>query len=980
MRPAPGPGAAIAVVALVFALASASPGQTRLAAPDVLAAFEVTTGTIQRLDVPAQDGLPFTLVIEIEGVARTVSLHPYSLRAPSFQVLVDGLQSYPVPQSATYRGAVEGYSSSQVALSRVGASLSGVIILAPGRPLIGVQPLREVVPTAPVTEHFVHDSRDNLPSPNVCGAAVPGMGFSPLAGGGGVRSGGVLEYAEIAYDCDYQFYQDNGSSIPATVQDTENILNAADLIYQNDVNIAYMVTTIIVRSSQASNPYTTNNPSGLLSQFQSYWLTNHQGVQRDIAHLNTGRNLSGSVIGIAYLGGVCSLGNGYGLSERYTSNVTSRTGLLAHELGHNWGAGHCSGGGCFIMCPGLGGCGGNLTQFSQGSQNAITAFAAIINCLSGPPQPPPLSSLIRAPRRLNPSGNNPGDQRDGLCVAARGHLVATAWSEQGGTSAATQDIFAAVSANEGNGFGPMTRVDLGDPAHATDSQNPQIVICSNDAIVCVWEDDRAGGGTHDILFSRSTDDGQTWSVAQPLNGTTSGAHVTSDVQSVRLAVSGTSVYACWLEDALSGPGSAQELRFSRSLDAGQTWTAPAVLNTQVPGHSNGTWPHNDASDPVIRAASDEVVIAYVDDRNQLGGQNQDDVFVLVSQNRGATFTETMVEGATPGDASQPVIALEGQRIAVAFEDDAGSGTSSIHAVASGNLGATWSAEATLSQGASGSPAAVASGVSLAISGANVLAAWVDDHVNPGVRNKAYTSRSADGGATWGSETELDQNASRANDRAEIVRTNRFAYVAIELGDAGSQGIGWAWSETGGATWQQPAVVAGTGGDVDFDSQTQLVATDPLHQTAYAVFWDDGTGGSNEAWVSAIKAPVFKISGQAALGSSVTLSVEAVPGATAIGSSFIVGLSVSGTSPSFIPFPGGPMMHFVPDALTFAALANPTILLSLQGVITFFGAGSGFPIPWPFTAPAPDITAVAIVYNAATGNVIYISDPITIVTQ
>jgi len=99
--------------------------------------------------------------------------------------------------------------------------------------------------------------------------------------------------------------------------------------------------------------------------------------------LFTAKGRSSSVIGVAYLSSICSMNIGYGLSyTHFTSNFTSRVGLTAHELGHSFGAGHCSGGSCYIMCAGLGGCGRSLTRFGTSSKNAIIAFRNSRTCLS----------------------------------------------------------------------------------------------------------------------------------------------------------------------------------------------------------------------------------------------------------------------------------------------------------------------------------------------------------------------------------------------------------------------------------------------------------------------------------------------------------------------------------------------------------------------------------------------------------------------
>src|SRR5262249_15965514 len=148
--------------------------------------------------------------------------------------------------------------------------------------------------------------------------------------------------------------------------DIESILNSVDFIYRRDCGIGYTLTTIIVRTT-TPQPYTSTNPGTLLSQFQSEWNTNQTAIVRDVAHLFTGKNIlaaSGGVIGIAYLPGVCTATDGYGLSQSHWSStitIAQRVGLTAHELGHNWGAEHCNQGpdpaepciptpDCAIMC------------------------------------------------------------------------------------------------------------------------------------------------------------------------------------------------------------------------------------------------------------------------------------------------------------------------------------------------------------------------------------------------------------------------------------------------------------------------------------------------------------------------------------------------------------------------------------------------------------------------------------------------------
>lgn len=58
-----------------------------------------------------------------------------------------------------------------------------------------------------------------------------------------------------------------------------------------------------------------------------------------VAHLFTGRDLDGNTVGIAYLGVLCDTRSGYGLDQDLANETTSAL-IFAHELGHNFGAGH----------------------------------------------------------------------------------------------------------------------------------------------------------------------------------------------------------------------------------------------------------------------------------------------------------------------------------------------------------------------------------------------------------------------------------------------------------------------------------------------------------------------------------------------------------------------------------------------------------------------------------------------------------------
>jgi hypothetical protein len=195
--------------------------------------------------------------------------------------------------------------------------------------------------------------------------APPGEGTSDYS----------VKVAELGCDADFQYFTRWGSV--AGVQARINkVINAMNIQYERDVLIQHQITTILVRTSGGA-PYTTTDPGALLGQFRSEWLANQGAIQRDVAQLFTNKNLDGNVIGVAWLGVVCT-NFGFGLVQSdFNGNFASATDLSAHELGHNWNAGHCSCSG-WTMNPSI----TSANKFITSSIQAIVGHRNSRNCLS----------------------------------------------------------------------------------------------------------------------------------------------------------------------------------------------------------------------------------------------------------------------------------------------------------------------------------------------------------------------------------------------------------------------------------------------------------------------------------------------------------------------------------------------------------------------------------------------------------------------
>jgi hypothetical protein len=165
----------------------------------------------------------------------------------------------------------------------------------------------------------------------------------------------VLAELELVFDQQYQNVL--GSEAQAAAN---SMINIIDGIYQNDLNVSFdVLTTHFLTSPVFSN---TTEAGDLLDDIQAKksglsFVNNQQGL----LHLVTGRNFDGGTAGIAFSDVLCdNSGYGVGTSQLLASGggsdyVSLTSLIIAHELGHNFGAGHdgednsCATG--FIMEP-----------------------------------------------------------------------------------------------------------------------------------------------------------------------------------------------------------------------------------------------------------------------------------------------------------------------------------------------------------------------------------------------------------------------------------------------------------------------------------------------------------------------------------------------------------------------------------------------------------------------------------------------------
>ena len=281
-----------------------------------------------------------------------------------------------------------------------------------------------------------HGVLDQAPLGASCGAdrldgpyapsSLPPHGGAPLEA---VTPPDCLYRAQIAYDCDYEYYLGKGASVANVVATVESHTDQVNAFYARDAQITHKVTEIVVRTAPFYSPV---NGGHLLDLFRAEWNTNQWSVKRDLAHLMTGK--PGSLIqygGLAWVGVVCNKAWAYGWSM-------DSAGIVGHEVGHNWGAGHCHDvSPCNNMC-------GACFYIGPNTKDIITAYRDGVGCLKsvgpfGDPLPPYAHPEGTVQRKDDLQAGTPvafdvlGNDHDGNCepvsiggfdaVSARGASV-----------------------------------------------------------------------------------------------------------------------------------------------------------------------------------------------------------------------------------------------------------------------------------------------------------------------------------------------------------------------------------------------------------------------------------------------------------------------------------------------------------------------------------------------------------------------------
>ena len=269
-----------------------------------------------------------------------------------------------------------------------------------------------------------------------------------------------------------------------------------------------------------------------------------------------------------------------------------------------------------------------------------------------------------APLNIDAATDVGGDEVPQIATDGMGHWVAVWHSNDNlfGTIGTDLDILVSRSSDNGATWTFPEALNTDAVNDTGDDKDPHIATDRHGHWVTVWSsnDDLNGtkGTDYDILVARSTDNGATWTFPVALN--TNAFDDVGDDFRPRIA---TDTHGHWVvvwdstESLLGLIGTDSDILTARSVDNGATWTPPEALNTDA---------FDDVGDDLSPdIATDEVghwvAVWYSDDTLNGTIGNDLDILTARSADNGATWTMTVPlnnnAGTDLGDDRFPRVAV-----------------------------------------------------------------------------------------------------------------------------------------------------------------------------------------------------------------------------------------------------------------------------------------------------------------------------------
>lgn len=335
---------------------------------------------------------------------RTLRLKRFEVYAPDariYEATAAGLRELPRSDWRHFRAVSEAPGSPRLALSISpdGRQAQGLLLTATGASYAVVgsdagDGLRLTVHSARQDANgreaiFVCEHTSHLRQEPSDASVASGSMAAPLPDS-------ASRSAVVAVDTDNELLQLKfGDNTAAATTYLTQLFAGLNVVYERDLDLTLLQGTTILRTSNTPDPYPSpigTDTSVQLTEFGTFWQANQSAVNRAFAMLLSGKsNNNFSSAGIAWVlngNNYCASRNANGGHYSVTqvfkfagSNASHDILVIAHELGHNFGAFHTH-------------CSNSTTGAGPTAINTIdTCFTGEQGCFNGTPVCPVPSTV-----------------------------------------------------------------------------------------------------------------------------------------------------------------------------------------------------------------------------------------------------------------------------------------------------------------------------------------------------------------------------------------------------------------------------------------------------------------------------------------------------------------------------------------------------------------------------------------------------------
>nr|MBK9653436.1 T9SS type A sorting domain-containing protein [Bacteroidota bacterium] len=302
--------------------------------------YEIPLTDISNYVMQSANNINFNLSIGNEIFALSLELN--DMRGKDFKaVALTELGEVELQQEIanTYKGTVDKDEGNVTRLTIDNSTFEGYINKN-GKGYF-IDKLTRYNPNANASYVIVYEAGDVKNDPNhVCGVSELNNEKNKLDNeepSAENKLAGVCRFVEIATEADYEYYQDFGSNANLALNRIRTILNLVEGMYTGAFKVKFVLRYQQIWTT-AGDPYSGDTLQGILPQFTNWWNANRTNINRDLTHMFTGRSLSNSAVGYAWIGVMCNTNWYYGCVANYSPVTTSTINLSTHEIGHNFGA------------------------------------------------------------------------------------------------------------------------------------------------------------------------------------------------------------------------------------------------------------------------------------------------------------------------------------------------------------------------------------------------------------------------------------------------------------------------------------------------------------------------------------------------------------------------------------------------------------------------------------------------------------------